>query len=254
MKHISLFLFFLCFTVQIWAQESTILNRITLNNGTVYIGEIVVKTSEMVMIKTQSGTRFQFQLSEVKKIDVLTESESKAQTTNQTEPLSEINGNYCLKVELSGGIIAAKNSFDWCPASQVSLLFGNKNMVGKNVFLGFGVGYSALYLPNNADAVNFLPVFLRLQSTLTKDRTAPFIGIDAGYTFGLSSDYDGGLMVKLSAGITHKINFKTSLYAGVFAGITSINGNLIVTNDLGTFSYIGQTSMTDLGLKVGLQF
>jgi hypothetical protein len=120
--------------------------------------------------------------------------------------------------------------------------------------MGFGVAYSATFISSVSDPVYYLPVFLRFQNTLMKTRIAPFINLDAGYKFGLSSDFGGGTFVKLSAGIIRKLGYKSAIYAGVYGGLTSIVANLTEMNELGTFKYTGQTTMTNLGLKVGFDF
>ena len=240
-------------SIQLWGQESVSHDKITLNTGEVYIGEIIAKTDELVMIKTQSGKRYQFQLSEVKKIEKTNLNESSSTSGKQA---SEINtkGFFCGNIELSGGISDAKNSFVSSPFSEGSMVFGAKNISGKDVFLGIGVGYNFTFIPSTTDPVSFLPVFLRFQNVLLKARTAPFIGVDAGYSFGLNQNYNGGPMIRASVGIVHKTGYKSDIYAGIYAGITSIYAPLTVTNDLGTFNYQGQTSMTNLGLKLGFHF
>jgi hypothetical protein len=254
MKQLCLLVLYLVISSQLWGQESVIQNKITLNSGEVYVGEILVKTNEMVMIKTANGKRYQFQLSEVKMIEQVMSSGSLIQSETDQSEKTDHAAFFCGDIELSGAIANTSNSFKSAPSTEISLIFGNKNVARKDFYVGFGAGYSMIFLANSTDPISYLPVFIRLQSMLNKARTAPFIGIDAGYSFGLNAGYGGGPAVKVSVGLNHKTGYKSDIYAGVFGSLTSISARITETNDLGTFSYNGSTSMTNFGLKFGLHF
>jgi hypothetical protein len=254
MKHFCILFLILLLYVPVWGQESAALDKITLSTGEVYIGQIEVKTADMVMIKTQDGTRYQFQLAEVKQLGKVNANElSKAQSA-KVLTVGQTNGNFSGQLEVAGAITSARFAFSSSPNAQVSLTFGSKKAFGKNVFLGLGVGYNSTFFSTGSTALVLIPVFARIQSKLTNDKTAPFIGIDAGYAFASSNNFKGGTLVKLSFGISHKINEKTALIAGLFGGLNQINTKLTETNDLGTFTYTGNTSMLSYGLKLGVQF
>jgi hypothetical protein len=254
MKKFSFLVFILLFSFQLWGQEFTIQNKITLNSGEVYIGEIVVKTSELVMIKTSSGTRYQFQLSDIKKIENYSNTRPTDENDKNLNQDISVADNFCGNIELAAGASIAKNSFGLSPTTQLNMIFGNKQMLGKDIFMGLGIGYNMTFVSQSSNQISFLPIFLRIQNTFTKNRTSPYIGIDAGYAFGLNTDYGGGPMVTVSTGIAYKLSYKTNLFAGIYAGITSISGKITETNNLGTFSYIGQNSMLNFGLKIVFQF
>jgi hypothetical protein len=254
MRNLTFLAFILLFSIQLWGQESTNIEKITLKSGEVYIGEIVAKNSEIVMIKTSEGTRFQFQLSEIKNIENysnLPKIDNNLKISNQDITIYD---NFCGNIELSAGGSIAKNSFSLSPTTQLSMIFGNKRILKKDIFFGVGIGYSMTYVSQNSDPISFLPVFFRLQNTFTKQRTSPFIEIDAGYAFGLNADYGGGPMVNITTGISHKLSYKTNLIGGIYGGITSFSGKITETNALGTFTYSGQNSMFNFGLKITLQF
>ena len=254
MKQLYLLIFCLIISTQLWGQESVIQNKITLNSGEMYIGEIIVKTNEIVMIKAAGGKRYQFQLSDVKKIERISNNDYSDKPDKSEIPASGKDAVFCGNIELAGGIANTPNSFKSAPNAEISMIFGNKNVSGKDVFIGIGAGYSMIFLASTTNPINYLPVFIRLQSTLNKARTAPFIGLDAGYSFGLSSGFGGGPAIKVSVGVTHKTGYKSDIYAGLFGSLTSISARITETNELGTFSYNGNTSMTNLGLKFGFHF
>jgi len=202
------------------------------------------------MIKTKNGTRYQFPLSEVRQI-VKVQVDGKTQTSEIQLPVSS---DFCGQLEVSGGISNAKYVFGYSPNIQATVAFGNKQLFGKNLFLGVGVGYNNTFIGSNSAVLGLLPVFARVQSVLTKKRTSPCVGMDAGYAFSTNPNFGGGALIKVSIGIIHKLNYKTSFIAGVYAGLNSISGTLTETNDLGTFSYKGNTMMQNFGVKFGLQF
>ena len=252
-NYLLFFLFLFLFSGTILSQQPTLKDKITLKTGEVYTGEIILKNDAIVMLKTVDGTRFQFPLSEISKIDKEIAVITSKFDTIPTTP-NQKSQNFSGILELSGGISSAKFSFDPSFNSQASLIFGNKSILGQQTFLGVGVGFNSSYITSNSTTISFLPVFLRWQTTLTKNRTAPFLGVDAGYSFAMNDDFGGGPLVKISAGIIRKLNYKTSLMFGFYGSVNSIYAHLIETNTLGTFSYYAQTSLVSYGAKIAFQF
>lgn len=255
MKH-YIFLFLCIFlTSQLSAQESVSKDKITLLTGEIYIGDIYVKTDELVMIKTENGKRYQFMLSQVKRIEkTIHTSNNLNANTVQSSVDDNSPGYFCGNIEISGGVSSAKYAFSSIPITEVSMIFGKNNISGKNLLFGLGASYQMLFITVNNQPVIFIPAFIRLQKTFLKSKTSPFIGLDAGYSFGLNSGYGGGPFIKIVAGIVRKINYKSDFYGAVFGGISSINTALTERNDLGTYQYPGNTDMTALGIKCGFHF
>jgi len=252
MKKIIFFIFFLSFFYQTFAQELIFHDKITLKSGAVYVGNIILKTNEMLMIETRDGKKIQFPLEEIIATD-----KTSIPTENKTnlQKQSPKNGGVIYgNIELSAGLSNAYQAFTWCPSTEVSILFGKKNITEKNLLFAFGSGYILVFRSSTVEPIRFLPLFVRLQNTLYKTRISPFIGLDAGYIFGLSNGYGGGLMAKFSAGLIQKLSYKSDLYLGLYTGISSIFTTISTTNELGTFSYPNQTEMTNLGLKIAVHF
>lgn len=243
----------LLFALHVSGQENNSQARITLKTGDVYVGMIVLKTADMIMLTTKEGARYQFQLTEIAK----TESDTEPVVTEpkkQGEVIRQTKSSFGGLVECSVGVSNAKYSFGWAPNTQFSLLFGNKDLLDGSLFVGVGAGYNGTFVASGAQTIGFLPLFVRLQSRLSKQRTAPYVGMDGGYAVALNKNYGGGVLIKISAGITHRISYKSSLIVGVYAGVQSFSGPLTETNELGTYSYNGKTTMNSVGAKVGLMF
>jgi len=253
MKQLIALVLGLFISILVWGQESATLNKVTLNSGEVYIGEIVVKTADLIMIKAKNGTRYQFQLKDVKEISTISAIEVANNATDKTKASLTDEGNFSGQIEITGGISTAKNAFTSSPNGQISLAFGNRRAFGKDCFFGLGAGYNTIYIPSGSTVALF-PVFVRIQNVLSKEKTAPFIGMDAGYAFATTTNFKGGTLAKISGGISHRINYKSSFIAGIFVGINQLYGDIKETNDLGTFTYKGNVTMLNAGIKLGLQF
>ena len=258
---------FLCFcTFALFAQSAETENsvhRITLNTGEVFLGEILVENEQIVMIRTADGSRFQFPRSEVQSIerDFVIETNIKKGTRTARSTNKE---NFAMIIELHGGNSTARNLFSKTVGIQGSLIFGAQNAVFKNTFIGGGVGYNALPPSDYFDIerMAFLPIFLRFQKQLIDNSFMdsnryeffPYFGMDVGYGFSLHSDFGGGAMLKLSVGIAWRINHRNTVYMGVFAGTQNFSGQLTQTNDFGTFSFHGNSTILSLGVKLGVEF
>lgn len=253
MNKLILLAFCVILSLQLRGQDSALQDKVTMKTGEVYVGKIILKTNELLMITTANGQRYQFLLSEVKNVDLaqnvgfnITEI-IRAYGPHQTE-------NFAAMLDVSAGLAFARYSFDWSPAMQFSLVFGNKKVFDKRFFVGAGLGYSVILDKNSINATTFLPLFVRFQSTLSDHRTAPYVGIDAGYGFALNEGNKGGELLKVNFGLVRRISYKSVFSVAIYAGVQAYNTQLIEANQYGTFSYYGKTSVTDLGCKMSLQF
>ncbi|MDD3322213.1 MAG: hypothetical protein PHS59_12300 [Paludibacter sp.] len=258
MKKKVLLLIAIFFSLFVSSQNSVFKDRITLTTGDIYIGDIQLKTNELIIIQTINGAKFQFQLSEVKSIEKV--NIAQIQMTDSTASLNESNDSLLIQkniygiIEISGSVASAKKLFDPMPNIQLSMIFGSKLLQNKKLFSGLGIGYNNTFISSTSSSISLLPIFIRLQNIFTRNQTSPYVSMDAGYAFALTSGVGGGALVKLSAGISYRINYNTNILIGIYGGVNAIKGNLTETTDLRTFNYYGSTSMNSFGIKAGLQF
>jgi len=232
--------------------DNSRIRKITLKSSDVYYAEVLVENEQIVMIKTQEGNRFQFPANEVHSIETDFVEESKNNNV-QITPIDD--SNFLMMIDVQGGVSYSSQAYLWVPSVQGSLVLGAKDVFFQGSFLGGGVGYNMLFANDySKETIAFLPVFVRLQSIVGKKNTAPYLEMDAGYGFSLNSNFGGGLMLKLSAGITHKLSYRTVLYVGTYAGLQGFSGELTQTNNFGTFSYYGTTTTQNIGAKAALRF
>lgn len=232
----------------VFAQEGNTLTKITLKSGAVFVGEVLLKNDELIMLKDNTGARFQFALLEIDKIETATIEPTT--TTKQATVEASRNDNFCGHFELSLGNCSARKAFVSTSAPQVGLTFGNRKSFGKDLYVGIGAGYFWITDAN----LGLIPATLKIQTYTSKNRTSPFVGFESGYAFSASKNYSGGLFAKISLGINHRLNYKSAIYAGVSAAVYSISGKLTESDQNGIFSFNGTTTINALGLKVGFQF
>jgi hypothetical protein len=250
-------LLFILFLVNIWTVFSQSVakerDKIVMKTGETYYGDIVFRNDEMLILQTDEGVRYQFSLEEVKDISKETVNVAVMPEKLLQDDQFEENQNFFAVLDACGGASGAKNSFDVSPNTQIAFVLGKNKVFSENFFVGLGAGYNSTYLKNTS-TLNFLPVFLRLQNTFTTNRISPFVRMDGGYAFSMTSGWDGGVLVKAAAGISSRLSYKTKLFCGIYAGIQQFGGKLSETISTGTYYYEGIANMKQLGLQFGIQF
>lgn len=235
------------------SQNTFIQDKLTLNTGEVFHGEIQLKTQTLIIIKTTSGERFQFPLSEIKSIEK-TEFFEKKTTINDKEVDIISEGFVKGSLDVFIGLISAKNLLEFSPNFQMSMIFGSEFKKNKNFFLGLGVGYNTTTFNSGSSHINLLPLFLRLQQVFFNKTLSPYALLDAGYAFGLHSDYDGGPFASISTGYSYQFNEKSAVKIGFFVGINSIAATLTEQRENQNYTYYGRTTMESFGLRTTLMF
>lgn len=253
MKKTGFILLLLISWVAVFSQDIS-QDKVTLKTGEVYIGEIVLKNNDIVMLKDAEGTRFQFPTSEIRSIEKVTSTEI-TKTHRNGIPVNEpSSGNVCGLLELSGGFGAAANKFGSSPNGQISLSFGSRTINSRALFIGGGIGYLTVFESRNSEIISFVPLYFRLKNNFSNKQNAPYLLFDAGYSFALTSGYEGGLYSKIGFGFQYNASAKTSVYWGAFTSIQNFAGNLTETRNSIPYNYYGNSNIVNVGLSVGLQF
>lgn len=223
--------------------------KITLRNGDIFIGNILVENEQVVMFQTKEGNRFQFPQNEVKSIQNIQEGDISEQ--NDTE-----YSKFTMMPDIRTGFSYSKESYQWAQEMQISLTLGGINFFIPNSFLGIGAGYRGIFTfdYNNNEIINFLPLFIQFRSTFTDKKLTPYIEMRGGYSFALTDNFGGGVLFEASAGISLKINNHNSFQAGIYAGLHSFSGNLTEEKEFGIFEYYGKTTSKQAGIKISVNF
>lgn len=249
-------LLLVCLTVctALFSQNDTTTVRIVLKTGSVYTGKVLLKNDEVLMLKDANGARFQFQTKEIKSISEQSPDDKNIAEQDPTNP-GEPETDFCSIVETGICTSGARKSFGNELFAQISISFGNKKTLGKNLFTGLGAGY--LFCLNNSSPSKptLIPVFAKAVLTTGKKPNALHLGIESGYAFSTNDACKGGLFTSISTGITFRLNDKTALYTSVYGAVYSIKGNLTeVSPTAGSFTYYGSTTLNSVGLKTGFRF
>lgn len=230
--------------------QNTIFDKITLVTGEVYVGDIIAKTDEMVMIKTLEGARYQFQLIQVKAI---------GKTTQRVEPKSGRtkygdDNPFCVQIETGAGVLNVSDAFGTVPVGEIDFCIGYKKINNGKFFAGLGSGYSILYMSESKSTISLIPLYLRLRHTFCPEKISPFVGMDAGYSFGPDELYRGGVLIRVNAGVSIPINSKSLFFAGASAGLQQMKLNYTLQNEFGAYNAFGFQTPFSAGIKAGIQF
>lgn len=225
--------------------------KLTLKSGAVYFGEVLVNNRDFVIIKLDDGSRFQFKKSDV---EVLQPANDIYIQTIETTVVNRDSTLISAAIELSGGICMAKNKMTSVPYTQVSLVFGTDKLDNKTIFLGLGLAYNAAFLSQSDETLSFVPLFVQLKKSLSKQVLSPTLSLDLGYAFATSNDYGGGAYSKLAYGLMRKLNNRTSANFGLFVGAQMFSADLSEQINAVAHNYFGTSSMLSVGLQVGLKF
>lgn len=248
---VFVFLFVQLFTL---TAQTELADKITLKTGEVYVGYIQVKNSDILLIKSLEGGRFQFPISDIKLIEKVDLSTYKQNAEMSDEDFIRENKVIFGLVEISGAAFTAKNKFNIAPGGQLSLTFGAKLLEQKTIFTGIGIGLTSLLNTKSAETYSFLPLFLTLKTKLADKSNTPFFQLRAGYSFALSNEMKGGLYSRLTAGWSRKINENTAFQYGLHADIQTFSGNLTESNQNGNYNYYGNSDLLNFGLNAGIEF
>ncbi len=212
---------------------------VVLQSGKEIQGTILVLNEEVVIIKTASGSRFQYPIGEVKTIRKdASANQGDAVSYNSPAPQSgngEAGGEKAspssvkkvsVAIELAGGAASKPNDDALYGNMSANLLVGSHDLLNRGIFLGGSVGYiGALYtttqtivttttpiIKKTTTAYSFLPIALAARIPLLQHKHAPMLGMQLGYGVALSKDYQGGLNAGLSIGYCYRISERQRLY------------------------------------------
>lgn len=248
-KIIPLIILLLLFSFHIFSQEKKREDIILLKNGETYRGEIVLKTNDILMLKTHDEKRFQFPINEISKIEQKNNEQGTAQTTDST-----INKCFAGIINLSGGISSAPGAFSSSPVMNISMAFGSRNAFGTKAFLGLGIGYESIFGVENSD-LDYIPVFIQIHESLkSKNKWSPAFGAKTGYAFAVNSQYKGGPLIQISAGANYKLTETSGMFFGVFSQVRQINGTMTEQNKWGDFTSKGNGALYSAGLTASFIF
>lgn len=222
---------------------------VVLRSGQHVSGEIMVHNEEVVVIRTKSGTRFQYPASEV--VAVEQEQVQHPADNEPVKPVSSAAKHVAIHAGVAGGA-ACLPMVGWGGYTGADLLVGTHSLMQRRILLGGGLGVHAAFVGDNRYA--FIPLQLAAHIPLTGARHAPVMGMALGYGFSVSHNAKGGIYTGLDVGWKYCFSDKASLSLTADVQWQQLSVSVSEQVDGNLYSnYIG-TNMLMLGLKLGVQF
>lgn len=226
------------------------LSVVTLRNGQVVRGDVVVHNEEVLIIKNNEGARFQYPASEVVSVEEVEEEVVPQEQEQVVERkvsfiLSLIGGGTIIPQEGGGGHIGGE------------LMVGSRQIAERSVFIGGGLGVHGLFA--NGKGYTFLPLQAALKIPFIEGKHAPYLGAAIGYGFGVSKNCKGGIFTGGEVGYRYSIKKNAALYlsARVQFQQAQITAQETITDEDGTESvFVNQAgrSFVTVGVSAAISF
>ena len=194
--------------------------RLLFRSGRVVVGEIVLRNEDVVIVKDDYGTRFQYPMTDITEITEIVEqqSEDTGQQSDGKKSRSLTNAKRTsLGIRAAGGVMSLDGTTGGAIAADVRM--GANNVGGRRIFLGGQVGYRAMMAEQKVLSV--IPIAAVLELPLTDTDHAPMIGANIGYGIGI-----GGIRGGVNAGLTlaYRYHFTRtgSLHIGLGAEVQQL--------------------------------
>ncbi len=189
--------------------------RVVLRSSEVITGTILFQNDEVVVIKDAKGNRYQYPMSEVALIEEQTEQVTKVE---EVTPKTKKVG---IMLQVVGGGLADSSLPDnWGGNIGGKLLIGANNLLDKRIFLGGGVGYSALMMADQTFSI--LPIELYTAIPCMQTKHAPYCGLGIGYGLSLNKNQTGGMFAEVDLGWRVQVSANTAMLLGVNASFQQI--------------------------------
>lgn len=236
---------------------------IVLRTGARVKGTIVFQNEEVVIIRDESGARFQYLRSEVE--EIIGEEELKIKNEElkiKSDETSRENGEIQVKkkatigveiagggVFMPGGITGSGGATGIGGGVAADLMVGSHHIGDRHIFIGGGFGYHGSFM--GGERYNFLPVQAALRMPLMERKHAPFFGVAIGYGIALSKAYQGGIYAGLDFGYRCQLNPKTAMTIGGFAQFQQ--ATVQVTEVIDGIAFMNNTGRNIVltGIKIG---
>ncbi len=222
-----------------------------LRTGARVKGTIVFQNEEVVIIRDESGARFQYPRSDVQDIlsnDAIQETRDSVVTDDAGITTMK---KASILLELAGGVASQPNEAVGGGLSA-DLLVGSHHIKNRHLFVGAGLGYHGIFL--GAEKYNFLPIQVAVRMPLTEEKHAPVFGASLGYGIALSKNYTGGIYAGLDFGYRCQLNPKTALAVTAYTQFQQ--AVLSIEETIGTTAFTNKVgrSLVTTGVKLSLYF
>jgi len=226
---------------------------ILLHTGARVKGTIVFQNEEVVIVRDESGARFQYLRSDIDRIlsdeEVVTTQLEQKEPTDVLEITTAKKASILLELSCAPSFMIPFSPFG---NAGIDLLAGTHHIKDRHVFIGAGVGYHGYF--QDGYSYNFLPIEAKLSVPFMEAKHAPIFGIALGYGVALSKDYIGGIYTGIDFGYRYQINPKSALAVMAFASFQQARLNTTVTIEGNTYTRKAGRNFVSPGIKFALFF
>ena len=198
--------------------DDAVLHRVVFRSGRVMVGEIVMRSDEVVIVKDQRGARFQFPMSDIQEIIELRSDEpepevQEAESTKGSRAMTNVKRT-SLGFRLVGGVAGLGGVTGAAVGGDFRL--GANNVARKQIFLGGQVGYRALIAEGKVLSV--MPIDVAMELPLLQGVHVPMVGASIGYGVGIGGPR-GGVNAGLSLGYRYHFSRTGALHLALAAEV-----------------------------------
>lgn len=234
---------------------------VTLRSGKVMTGTVIVQNDEVLILRDANGARFQFPAAEVVKVEAEEEAAAvEAETAETTKkrrerrereaPEAEKASKVALRLTLNGGGACVPGS-GWGGSTGADLWIGSRRIGGKRVFMGGGVGFEAVIMPDRTGM--YIPLQAVVSLPLTDGMHAPEIGLGIGYGFATHKT-KGGLAAHVAMSWRYQYSGKSALLLGARVAFQADDYPVAETLDGKTYSGNMGRNQVMIGINIGIEF
>ncbi|MDR2854229.1 MAG: hypothetical protein LBV31_02860 [Prevotellaceae bacterium] len=247
MQRIFITIFTLFLSVCAFAQTADN-EKVTLKNGTVYVGKITLRNESVLMLQTKDGLRYQFPIADVKSVETL---EDETSSVSNTVAVAEaLRSDFGIMLSASGNVFPKNAAFATSGSAAADIALGVKNINGNNLFLGLGAAYNNIFTqPENVYVLQF---FGRLHKVFGTQRIAPFAAADLGYAYIANENWDNGMFIRAAGGISLQLSAEKRLFFGLNVSVQGCSTVLNESANAVVYSYYGNAFLPNIGLQVGV--
>lgn len=223
---------------------------VTLKSGRTVKGTVLMQNDEVLIIRDESGARFQFPAAEVVSVAEEAEAAEQEEAPQVKEAKTATSSRVALRFALNGGgtFVPAHKGGGGVGAE---LCIGSRYIAGRRVFLGGGVGVQADFLPDRKSI--YVPVEVVVSMPLTQTTHAPEIGLGIGYGFSTHST-KGGLAAHFTMAWRYQFNERRALLLGARVAFQADEYPVKATEDGLEYGGAMGTNLIHVGLNLGVEF
>lgn len=219
--------------------------KVTLRSGQSISGTVLFENDEAIVIKDADGTRYQYLKTEIERIEQET-----AVPLETASPVAESKKVTAILQVAAGATLMP--GMQWGSRVAGDLRVGACNLLGKNIFLGGGIGYHAYLLKEQN--LGFIPLRLCADIPFLQSRHAPYAGIALGYGFATNKATQGGIYAGLDIGWRYAVSAKTTLLLSLNADFQQCTLDITETIEQTPYKRTTTQGFCTIGAKIAFSF